>query len=402
MNTLQSFNLSSEVVGKVKTALLVLGVLGWVGTIAGWFLAPAQFYFSYLVAFVFFVSLSIGAIFFVMFQHLTGAGWSVVVRRLAETVMTNIWVLVLLFIPIVVGVLSHSQALHSFYEWRDAVKVADDPILKGKSGYLNTTFFLIRAIIYFVIWGLFSWRLYRLSIMQDTDGNPDRTRSAAKWSAPGVPLLILSATFAAFDWLMSLVPHWYSTIFGVYFFSGSGVAFIALLIVLAVWLRSKGVLADTITVEHYHDLGKLLFAFNVFWTYIAFSQYFLIWYANLPEETFWFRDRQVGSWLFVSLLVLFGHFVLPFIALIGRAPKRNPSFLVVVALWMLFMQYVDIYWMAMPVLHKGGVSIHWLDITTLLAIGGTVGFVFLNRLTKHSIVPVRDPYLGESLEFENA
>jgi len=402
VNRLQSFNLSSDLVSKTKTALLVLGVLGWIGTIAGWFLSPGQFYFSYLVAFVYFLSLSIGAIFFVMVQHLTGAGWSVVVRRLAETVMTNIWILIPLFIPIVVGILSHSQATHLFYEWRDADLVANDELLKAKKGYLNTTFFLIRAVIYFVIWGFFSWKLYRTSIAQDADGNPNWTRTAAKWSAPGVPLLILSATFAAFDWLMSLVPHWYSTIFGFYFFSGSGVAFIALLIVLAVWLRSKGVLADIITIEHYHDLGKLLFAFNVFWTYIAFSQYFLIWYANLPEETFWFRDRQVGSWLFVSLLVLFGHFILPFIALIGRAPKRNPSFLVVVALWMLFMQYVDLYWIAMPVLHKGGVSPHWLDIATWLAIGGTVGFVFLSRLAKHSIIPVRDPYLGESLEFENA
>jgi hypothetical protein len=390
VNTFNSFKLSSEVIGKLKMPLLVVAALGWIGSLAGWVWAPQQFYFSYLVAFVLFVSLGIGSIFFVMIQHLTGAGWSVVVRRIPETVMVSMLVLAPLFIPLVVGLFSHT---HEFYEWRDAALVAKDELLKAKMGYLNTTFFLIRAAVYFVIWVLFSWQLYRLSVAQDVDGNPDWTRRAAKWSAPGVPLLILSATFAAFDWLVSLSPHWYSTIFGVYFFSGSGVAAIALIIVIAVWLRSKGILADTITVEHYHDLGKLLFAFNVFWTYIAFSQYFLIWYANLPEETFW---------LYVSLLVLFGHFVIPFIALLTRGAKRHPVVLPVVAVWMLFMQYVDIYWMAMPVLHKGGVSLHWLDLATLLAVGGTVGFVFLTRFARHSIVPVRDPYLVESLEFENA
>lgn len=399
MNTLQSFKLGSDTISKLKTPLLAVAALGWIGTIAGWVLSPTQFYFSYLVAFIYFVSLSIGAVFFVLFQHLTGAGWSVVVRRLAETVMTNLWVLAPLFIPVVVGLYSHS---HEFFEWRDAALVAKDPLLQAKSGYLDLRFFLIRAVIYLIIWVVLSWKLYRLSVAQDADGNPNWTRAAAKWSAPGVPLLILSATFAAFDWLMSLTPHWYSTIFGFYFFSGSGVSAIALIIVLAVWLRSKGILADVITVEHYHDLGKLLFAFNVFWTYIAFSQYFLIWYANLPEETFWFTDRQKGSWLFVSLLVLFGHFILPFIVLLPRGTKRHPVALAVVALWMLFMQYVDIYWMAMPVLHKNGVVLHWLDAATWLALFGTVAFVFVNRLGKHSLIPVRDPYLAESLEFENA
>jgi hypothetical protein len=404
VNIPRTFDLNPGVVSKLKTPLLALAVLGWVASIIGWALEPTrtQFYFSYLVAFVYFVSLSIGALFFVMIQHLTGAGWSVVVRRLAETVMTNMWVLAPLFIPLMIGMFSHAPEMHSYYEWRDAALVEQDALLKAKKGYLNLPFFFVRAAIYLIIWCLFSWALYRCSIRQDADGNPEWTRRAAKWSAPGVPLLILSATFAAFDWLMSLAPHWYSTIFGVYFFSGSGVAFIALLIVLAVWLRSNNVLSDVITVEHYHDLGKLLFAFNVFWTYIAFSQYFLIWYANLPEETVWFKDRQVGSWLFVSLLIVFGHFVLPFIALLTRAAKRHPVALPAVAGWMLFIQYVDIYWMAMPVLHKAGLRIHWLDAATLLAVGGTVGFFFLKRLASHSVIPVRDPYLGESLEFENA
>jgi hypothetical protein len=402
VNIPRTFDLNPGVVSKLKTPLLALGVLGWVASIIGWVMAPTQFYFSYLVAFVYFVSLSIGALFFVMIQHLTGAGWSVVVRRLAETVMTNMWVLAPLFIPLMVGMFSHAPEMHAYFEWRDAALVEQDALLRAKKGYLNLPFFFVRAAIYLIVWCLFSWALYRLSIKQDADGNPDWTRKAAKWSAPGVPLLILTATFAAFDWLMSLAPHWYSTIFGVYFFAGSGVAFIALLIILAVWLRSQGILSDVITVEHYHDLGKLLFAFNVFWTYVAFSQYFLIWYANLPEETFWFKDRQVGSWLYVSLLILFGHFVLPFLALLTRAAKRHPIALPAVAAWMLFIQYADIYWIAMPALHKAGVRIHWLDFATWLAIGGTVGFVFLTRLGRHSIVPVRDPYLAESLEFENA
>jgi hypothetical protein len=396
-NTHGSYQIKSEVVNRAKPILLGLAVLGWVGTIIAYFSNHDQFFSAYLASWVNWISLSIGATFFVMFQRLTQAEWSVVVRRLAEVVMTNFWILAVLFIPLLFG-------LHSLYEWTHTEVVANDPLLKCKSGYLNQTGFIIRAVIFLGIWCLLAWKLYSFSVRQDTNGNPYETRKAAKWSAPGVPVLILTASFAGIDWLMSLQPHWYSTMWGVYFFVGGGVTFIALLILICVWLRSNGILDDVITVEHYHDLGKLLFAFNVFWTYIAFSQYFLIWYANLPEETIFFQARKMGSWLNVSLLLVFGHFVIPFLILIARGTKRHPIVLPVMAAWMMFMNVVDHFWIVMPVRNPSGVAwgYIWMNLATWLAIGGTCMFFYVTRLSKHSIVPVQDPFLEESLEFENA
>jgi hypothetical protein len=334
-----------------------------------------------------------------MLQRLTQAEWSVVVRRIAETVMTNFWVLAILFIPIFFG-------MHSLYEWThlENPAISGDKLLAGKSGFLNQKFFIIRAVIYIAIWCILSWKLYSYSIKQDQNGDPQETRNAAKLSAPGVPLLILSASFAAIDWLMSLQPHWYSTMWGVYYFAGGGITFMALLIVICVWLRSNGQLNDVITVEHYHDMGKLLFAFNVFWTYIAFSQYFLIWYANLPEETGYFIDRKVGDWRGISWLLLFGHFIFPFLALVSRYAKRHPVILPVMSCWMLFIHAVDHFWIVMPTRNTQTVAWGslWMNIAALAAIGGTCFYFYVNRLSKNSLVPAKDPFLAESLEFENA
>ncbi len=398
-NTNDSYQIKSETVNKAKPILLGIAVIGWVGTIISYFTNHDQFFSAYLASYVNWVSLSIGATFFVMIQRLTQAEWSVVVRRLAETVMTNFWVLAPLFIPVLLG-------MHSLYEWThlDNPEVLNDPILKGKRGFLNPTFFVIRAVIYLAIWCFVSWKLYSYSVKQDTNGDPLETRRAAKLSAPGVPVLIISATFAAIDWMMSLMPHWYSTMWGVYYFAGGGVTFIAILVLICVWLRSNGTLGEVITVEHYHDLGKLLFAFNVFWTYIAFGQYFLIWYANLPEETIFFVNRRAGSWALISLLVLLGHFVIPFLALLSRWAKRHPIMLPIVAAWMLLAHAVDHFWIVMPVRNTAGVAWGslWMNVATWAAIGGTCGFFFVQRLSKHSLVPVQDPFLHESLEFENA
>ena len=398
-NTNSSFQLKGEVANKAKTILLVLATLGWIGTIIAFATNKDQAFSAYLTSFVYWTSLSIGATFFVMLQRLTQAEWSVVVRRIAETVMTNFWILAILFIPILFG-------LHSLYEWThlENPEVANDPLLKGKSGFLNQKFFMIRAVIYIAVWCFLSWKLYSYSIKQDQNGDPQETRRAAKLSAPGVPLLILTASFAAIDWLMSLQPHWYSTMWGVYYFAGGGITFMALLIVLCVWLRSNGQLNDVITVEHYHDMGKLLFAFNVFWTYIAFSQYFLIWYANLPEETIFFVARKAGDWRGISWLILFGHFIIPFLALVSRYAKRHPIILPVMSCWMLFIHAVDHFWIVMPTRNPTTVAWGslWMNIATLAAIGGTCFYFFVVRLSQHSLVPSRDPFLAESLEFENA
>jgi hypothetical protein len=384
--------------GHAWNRLPIIGaVLALLGAVACAILGPGnpkQFFFSWLVSFLFFLSLALGGLFFVLIQYAAQGGWGIVVRRIGETVFATIPVMALLFLPVVVG-------LHDLYEWTHAEAVAEDALLQWKSPYLNVPFFLIRAALFFVIWSFIAVVYYRGSRGQDTTGDPAVTVRLRKFAGPGIIVMALTTSFAAFDWIMSLTPHWYSTMFGVYFFAGSFVGFIALLSVLAVAMRGAGLLESIISVEHLHDLGKLLFAFTSFWAYIAFSQFFLIWYANLPEETIFFKARMEGSWLTVSALLMAGHFGVPFFYLMGRDVKRKGITLAVGGAWLLVMHYVDLYWQVMPTLHPEGFSPSVLDAAAFLAVGGCF-VAALGWLTRRqALVPLRDPRLGESLAFEN-
>jgi hypothetical protein len=224
----------------------------------------------------------------------------------------------------------------------------------------------------------------------------------SRWSAPGLLMLVLSGTLAAFDWSMSLDPRWYSTIFGLYCFAGGAFAFMAAWHLILVSLREKGVLRNTVNAEHYHDIGKWMFALTVFWAYIAFSQYLLIWYANIPEETIWYLHRFTGSWSWVSALLLFGHFIFPFLVLVLRSTKRNLRRLTLMAIWFLVIQYIDFYWQVMPNFYKNGVAFHWLDIACLIAPLSALGLVFWSRMKAHALMPIGDPRFEQSLHFQNA
>jgi hypothetical protein len=308
----------------------VATVLGVIGLAAGVLLifvtdeGRPRFFHAYLVSFCYFLSLALGALFFVALQHLTRSGWSVVVRRLAEGIAATLPVLAVLCIPVLLG-------MHDLYHWTHSDAVAGDSLLQWKQPYLNTPFFIVRVVVYFVVWTLLAWFFLTASVRQDATGDVRLTLRMQAASAPAMVLYAITVTFAAFDLLMSLDPHWYSTIFGVYYFAGSVVGFFALLALVVYLLQRAGRLTRAITIEHYHDLGKLIFAFVVFWAYIAFSQYLLIWYANIPEETVWYLRRQSGSWAAVSLVLLFAHFVVPFVALLSRVSKRRKSLLAAVA-----------------------------------------------------------------------
>ena len=379
-----------------RNIVLFLALAGWIALAAGFVFNRAQFFASYLTAFSYCISILLASMFFVMVQHLTGSAWSVTVRRLMEGIMITMPVAAVLFVPIAFG-------LHSLYEWTHLDVVANDPVLSGKASYLNERFFLIRAAIFFGIWILWSWKLYSHSTRQDTSADPiEHMHGASRWSAPGLLVVVLSGTLASFDWIMSLDPHWYSTIFGLYVFSGGGQAFFAVLILVAIGFRRSGILRRQITTEHYHDLGKWLFALTVFWAYIGFSQYMLIWYANLPEETIYFKHRLEGSWAGWSLLLLLGRFIFPFLVLLPRASKRNLSILGPMAGWILFCHFVDHYWMIGPIFHKEGIAIHWLDFAAMLAVISTLGAGFWWRFKRHSMIPARDPRLDQGLEFHNA
>lgn len=379
---------------KTRMITLGVGVVSLLVSLLGWFFGDAeQFLFSYLASYMFVLSLALGALFFVLIQHLTRAGWSVVVRRIAENFMATIPLLVLLFVPIAIG---YRQIFHGW-----VAPEPNDAVLAGKHAYLNPTFFFGRAAIYFAAWVVMTWWLRRTSLAQDETGDPGLTLKMARVSAPMMLVFAFSISYAAIDWVMSLSPHWSSTMWGVYYFAGSTLGFLALLSLAMMWVQGRGWLDRAISIEHYHDVGKLMFAFVVFWTYIAFSQYMLIWYANLPEETAWFHSHLTGSWGFVGNSLIVGHFALPFVFLLSRHVKRRRTSLAVGAVFILFMHWVDVHWMVMPTLHEAGVSLHWQDATTVLGIGGLFLWLF-SRLTENApLLPERDPRLRESLDFVN-
>ena len=356
---------------------------------------PKQFFFSWLVSFLFFLSLALGALFFVLIQYAAQGGWGIVLRRIGETTFATLPVMAVLFLPLLLG-------LRDLYSWAAPGAAEHDALLRWKAPYLNVPFFLIRAALFFGIWSFIALLYYRGSRGQDVTGDPGVTARLRRFAGPAIIVLALTQTFASIDWIMSLTPHWYSTIFGVYFFAGSFVGFIALLSIVAAAMRRAGLLDTVISAEHLHDVGKLLFGFTAFWAYIAFSQFFLIWYANLPEETIWYKARLEGSWKTVSILLMAGHFGIPFFYLMGRAVKRRGWTLAVGGAWLLAMHFMDLYWQVMPTLHPEGVRPSPLDVAAFLSVGGCFVAAASWLMRRQALVPLRDPRLAESLAFENA
>lgn len=287
----------------------------------------------------------------------------------------------------------------------DPHAIIEHEVMKAKAPYLNRSFFLVRVAIYFLVWIFIALRMYNLSTEQDKSKDPKLTLKAQALAPPATFLYGLTLTFAAFDWIMSLEPTWFSTIFGVIIFACGVVSSYAVMILLTLSLRDAGPLKGAVTIEHYHDLGKLQFGFLVFWAYVQFSQFMLIWYAALPEETTFFHNRwDFAPWKNVSLAIILVHFVVPFFLTISRNFKRNTSFLKIGTVIILVMHVVDIYWYVMPnyLLGKEGFSFHWLDAACLLGVAGIWGAFVFNRMAQHATVPIGDPRLQRSLEFQNA
>ncbi|MDW8362842.1 MAG: hypothetical protein RMK74_10605 [Myxococcales bacterium] len=384
----------------------VLGAVGLALAAFGATTEPRRAAFSWLFAFTFVLTLGLGSLFFVMVQHLTSAGWSVTVRRTAETFAAAMPVLLVLFVPVWLG------RGHLYAEWlhhaehgkpetpQQALHAA---LLEHKHGYLDEGFWTLRALVYFAIWIALAAYFFRTSTGQDRSRDPAATVRMQRLAPGGLILFGASLTFAAFDWLMSLNPTWYSTIFGVYVFAGAAIAVHALLIVVTLALRARGHLGDAVHVEHYHDLGKLMFGFVVFWAYIGFSQMMLIWYAAIPEEqTFYHHRWNDGGWRTYSWMLLFGHFVLPFLFLLSRNIKRRLPLLGFGAGWLLVMHAADVYWFVMPTYEVGRLAFHWLDVACLLGAVGTYLAAVLWLMRRHALVPLGDPRLARSLAFQNA
>jgi hypothetical protein len=368
----------------------VAGIVGIALTAIGAFTDAHTFFSSWLTAFVFWTTLVLGGLFFILLQHATGAVWSVVVRRGAEALTMTLPLLLLAFVPLVFG-------LHDLFHWSHAEEVASDRLLQWKEPYLNSGFFIVRAFVFFGIWIGLAWLLNRQSLAQDADGDARRTLTMRKISAAGIFAFAFSFTFAAFDWLMSLQPHWYSTIFGVYVFIGGFLASMAFLVLFYQQLGRGDMLRDVVTIDTFHDFGRLLFAFTVFWAYIGGSQYYLIWYANIPEETMWFLTRWENGWKTVSMALIFLHFAVPFLVLIFYHFKRNTIVLRSMAALLVIMHFVDMFWLVMPTFSPEGVHVSWMHFTSVLGIGGLVLWLFWRRFTAHAAIPVRDPKLADSI-----
>lgn len=380
---------------KVPRALFGIGAVGLIASLVGYFLDADQFFFSYLVSFVFFTGIALSALIMVMLHHITRSSWGVVVRRVSESFSSNIWIWAIFVIPIILGI-------HNLYHWShpellDYGTPGYDKIVSGKSAYLNPTFFVIRQFIYFALWGYLGWKLHKVSVQMDKTRDWGLTTLLRKVSAPGIPLFALSIAFASFDWLMSLDPHWFSTMFGVYFFSISFQAFWPIMILTIFYMQRMGLLQNTIKQVHIYDLGAWFFAFTVFYAYIAFSQFLLIYYANMPEETLWYFHRLEGSWKFIAFGLLIFRFAIPFLVLLNRKAKKNRTVLGIVSVIVLIIHFAEIYWIAMPVLFEHGIHISWMDITTFLGLGGVFFGLFFHQLKKHNMIPVNDPKLDECL-----
>ncbi|MGI8656092.1 MAG: hypothetical protein ACR2LC_12845 [Pyrinomonadaceae bacterium] len=385
---------------------MVIGVLGAIALLIGVVLAPEQFFRSYLFAFMFWLGIALGSLALLMVQHLSGGAWGIVTRRMLEAAAATLPILGVLFIPIALSFFTH----HQLYEWagggagHEAAGLeggAHDPIAH-KIGYLNPTFFIIRAVIYFVIWSAMALLLNRWSTEQDRTGDPSLPTRMRILSGPGIVVYALTITFASVDWIMSLAPEWTSTIFGILTLGGQGLSAMSFMILMTAWLIKYEPFASVLKPRHFHDLGKLLMTFTMLWAYFAFSQLLIIYSGNLPEEITWYLDRMRGGWQYIAFALVVFQFSLPFALLLSRDLKRNANRLVFIASLALFMRLVDNFWMVEPQFHKAnmsslGLSAILLDIAAPVAIGGIWLAAFAYRLSQRPLLPVNDPYLADGL-----
>jgi hypothetical protein len=378
-----------EIEARRRPALLA-GIVGLVVCALGFAFDREQFFRSYLVGYMFWLGVALGSMALAMVHHMSGGAWGMVVRRIFEASSRTLPLLAVLFLPIVLG-------MHELYPWTRAAHLAEDHVLQQKALYLNVPFFLIRALLYFAVWIALAAMLNRWSREQD-EGDPAATRKMQLMSGGGLVAYGLTITFASVDWVMSLNPHWYSTIFGFIFMGGQALAALAFTIAVAVLLSRRPPMNGVYNAGHFHDLGKLLLAFVMLWAYFAFSQYLIIYSGNLVEEIPYFTTRTMGGWQYVALLIIVFHFALPFALLLSRDLKRNATRLVTVAVGILVMRVVDLFFMVAPEFATAGFRLHWLDVAAPLAVGGIWLWLFLTQLSQRPLLPIRDPQLAEALE----
>ncbi len=375
----------------LKTIAYALLAIGLLTIVVGLMKNQERLWTSYLTSFFFFSCLGLGGLFFAALNHMVKAGWSVTVRRLSEAMSS--------FIPIMlIGSLVLIAGIKYLFPWANPEIVANDPLVASKTAYLNVPFFIVRMLVFGVGCLIFKHFIVGGSLKQDHTGDEQITHRSVGLSIGFILFFSLLFSIFSVDLLMSLLPTWYSTIFGIYCFAGLFQATLAALGILVVLLRRTGLVNGFITLEHQHDVMKFTKGFTVFWAYIAFSQFMLIWYANIPEETEYYLMRSQNGWLGISFALLIFRFIVPFLALLPRGLKRNDNHVLAVCTLILVMQYVDIYWMVYPNFYEGHLTFGFWEIGMMAFFGGLFLIRLIDFLTKNSLVPIRDPRLHEALK----
>ena len=389
-------------IDRVRSKALIAGVIGLVGCGIGLLVDRDHFFRAWLVAYLLFLGIALGSMALMMIQHLSGGVWGVF-RRIFEAASRTLPLLAVLFLPILLGITT-------LYPWSHPDHVAADEVLRHKSVYLNTPFFIIRAVIYFAGWVGIATLLNKWSRMQDAGDVAVNTR-IQRLSGAGLVFYALAVTFAGVDWIMSINPHFYSTIFGFLMFAGHGLAALSFTVIVSAFLFRRDPMAGLLKQSHFHDLGKLMLAFVMLWAYFNFSQYLLIFAANLVEEIPYTLARTSNGWQYLAVFLVLFHFFVPFFLLLSRNLKRTPHRLVIIALWILFVRFADLFMMVSPEFDSSGENLHllagehashfffhWLDIAAPLAIGGLWLWMFFGELRQRPLLAAGDPYLRESLE----
>jgi hypothetical protein len=389
MATIETYPAPDSVAGLQRYGM-VAALVGAVLSILGFVISGLdRFFEAYLIAYVFWLGVALGSLAILMVVHLTGGAWGLVIRRLLEAATRTIPVMAILFLPIVFG-------MGHLYHWTSP-EAANDPMIREKAAYLNTEFFLVRQVFYFAVWSVMSMLLNRWSAEQDRTGDPALVGKFSRLSGGGLVLHGLILTFAMVDWIMSLNPHWFSTIWGLLFLVGQGLSALAFAIVILIMLSQYAPFNRIVTSHHLHDLGKLLFAFLMLWAYLSFSQFLIIWSANTAEEIPHYLTRMQNGYEWVGAALIILHFAAPYALLLSRDIKRDFTRLRLIAAWLVFVRLVDYFWYVSPEFHKDGFTISLLDVALPLALGGVFVALFAAQLRSRPLLPVNDPGLEKAL-----
>jgi len=386
-----------------RSRALLAGLAGLAVCAIGFAVNRDQFFRAWLIAYMLWLGITLGSMALMMIHHLSGGAWGMVVRRVWEASSRTLPLMSLLFIPVLLG-------MSTLYPWMHADALQADKVLRHKVPYLNPAFFIARAVFYFAVWNLIAWKMSSWSRAQD-GGDVARTRSMQRLSGAGLVLYVITITFAAVDWTMSTDPLYYSTIYGFLFLAGQGLSGLSFTIIMAGFLRRREPMAGIFKPSHFQDYGKLTLAFVMLWAYFNFSQYLLVYAANIVDEIPYFITRITNGWQYLAIFLVLFQFAVPFALLLSRNVKRTPHRLVVVAFWILFVRFADLFMLITPEFDKSGPNlhvlrgehvsvpfVHWLDLAAPIAIGGLWLWMFFTQLRQRPLLPVGDPYLGSALE----